>query len=93
MRLKPGSAAEYERRHANVWPEVVDLMRVSGISNYSIFRRDLDLFAYMEVDESILPSNERDQHLMRWWSTMKELMVFDGDKPQTLDMEEVFHLD
>lgn len=36
MRLRPGMAAEYRARHDAIWPELVDLLRRAGVSDYSI---------------------------------------------------------
>ena len=36
MRLNPGMRAEYERRHDEIWPELVDLLKQAGVSDYSI---------------------------------------------------------
>jgi L-rhamnose mutarotase len=35
--LKPGAVAEYNRLHAAVWPEVLQVIRDANIRNYSIF--------------------------------------------------------
>jgi len=51
MRLRPGQEAEYRRRHAAVWPEMLDALRAAGARNYSIFLRGDALFAYLEVDD------------------------------------------
>ena len=51
MRLLPGQEAEYRRRHAAVWPEMLDALRAAGARDYSIFIRGADLFAYLEVDD------------------------------------------
>ena len=51
MRLLPGREAEYRRRHAAVWPELLADLRAAGARNYSIFLRGDDLFAYLEVDD------------------------------------------
>ena len=51
MRLLPGQEAEYRRRHAAVWPEMLDALRAAGARDYSIFIRGDDLFAYLEVDD------------------------------------------
>ena len=51
MQLRPGQEAEYRRRHAAVWPEMLDELRAAGARNYSIFVRDADLFGYLEVDD------------------------------------------
>ncbi len=33
--LAPGVEREYERRHAEVWPEVLAALKEAGFSNYS----------------------------------------------------------
>ncbi|MFI0796642.1 L-rhamnose mutarotase [Micromonospora rubida] len=38
-RLRPGAEAEYERRHARVWPELTALLDEAGIYDYHIYRR------------------------------------------------------
>ena len=50
MRLLPGSEAEYRRRHAAVWPELLDDLRSAGARNYSIFLRGEDVHID-DVDE------------------------------------------
>jgi len=37
MKVKPGQEAEYRRRHAAVWPEMLRALRDAGCSNYSIY--------------------------------------------------------
>ena len=51
MRLLPGQEAEYRRRHAAVWPEMLDALKAAGARDYSIFLHGDDLFAYLEVDD------------------------------------------
>ena len=51
MRLLPGAEAEYRRRHAAVWPEMLGALRAAGARNYSIFLDQDRLFAYLEVDD------------------------------------------
>jgi L-rhamnose mutarotase len=31
MKLKPGTVAEYKRRHDEIWPELAQLLREAGI--------------------------------------------------------------
>ena len=31
MRLKPGVAAEYKKRHDEIWPELAAMLRAAGI--------------------------------------------------------------
>jgi L-rhamnose mutarotase len=51
MKLLPGAEAEYRRRHASVWPEMLDALRTAGCHDYSIYQRDDDLFGVFEVDD------------------------------------------
>ncbi|WP_064745132.1 L-rhamnose mutarotase [Pseudonocardia acaciae] len=46
----PGREAEYDRRHREVWPELVAALRANGVSNYSIFRRDRLVIGYAECE-------------------------------------------
>ena len=36
MRLNPGCEEEYMKRHDDIWPELVGLLKDAGISDYSI---------------------------------------------------------
>lgn len=36
MRLNPGMEAEYRKRHDEIWPELVDLLKEAGVEDYSI---------------------------------------------------------
>jgi len=38
-RLAPGRGEDYDRYHADVWPEVVEALRLQGIADYRIYRR------------------------------------------------------
>ncbi|MCK5736180.1 MAG: L-rhamnose mutarotase, partial [Spirochaetaceae bacterium] len=37
MKLKPGMKDEYKKRHDEIWPELLVLLRGAGVSDYSIF--------------------------------------------------------
>jgi L-rhamnose mutarotase len=97
MRLKPGCEAEYRARHDAIWPELAQVIRESGVRNYSIFRSDLDLFAYLEMAD-VAPPQEvgAPVHpvLQRWWDSMEPLMECNDDRsPVTWPLDEMFHLD
>lgn len=53
LRLRNGAEAEYERYHADVWPEVLEAIRKSGIKNYTIFRHGRWLFSYFELQDNV----------------------------------------
>ena len=37
MKLKPGFEKEYQKRHAAIWPELVEMIKEQGVGNYSIY--------------------------------------------------------
>lgn len=39
-RLKLGAGTEYDRRHKNVWPELLEMLKIAGISDYQIWRHE-----------------------------------------------------
>jgi len=50
LRIFPGTEAEYDRRHAEIWPELVTEIRESGLRNMSGFRRGTDVWYYVEAE-------------------------------------------
>lgn len=97
MRIKPGSEAEYRRRHQQVWPEMLSELRAAGCRNYSIFLQGLQLFAYLEVAdfahfrEYLAASVVSD----RWENFMSDILEREVDPTTHFPflLEEVFHLD
>ncbi len=51
MRLLPGAEDEYRRRHADVWPEMLDALRAAGCSNDSIYLLDTQLIDVFDADD------------------------------------------
>jgi L-rhamnose mutarotase len=51
MRILPGREAEYRRRHAAMWPEMLEALTGAGARNCSIFPQGIDVLAYLEVDD------------------------------------------
>lgn len=95
MKLKAGHEAEYRQRHDEIWPDLGELHSRYGIRNYSIYRRDLDLFAYLEIDDpDQLQRLPAEPLIQRWWKYMEPLMECNPDSsPVQVPIEEVFHLD
>ena len=97
MRLLPGSEAEYRRRHAAVWPDLLADLRSAGARNYSIFLRGDDLFAYLEVDDfaaftAAMAESEANAH----WQAEMAALIDPLTDPATgfhQRLEEIFHLD
>jgi L-rhamnose mutarotase len=97
MKLKPGAAAEYQRRHDELWPELAAELRAAGISDYSIFLDEatLTLFAVQKLEDGNTADALPQSPLVRkWWDAMAPLMEVEPDNaPVCLPLKEVFHLD
>ena len=96
MKMKPGMKAEYKRRHAEIWPEIAELIRKSGVSDYSIFLDEETniLFGVQKVSGNLgsqdLGFNEIQK---KWWDYMADLMDVNADNsPVSIPLEEVFYL-
>jgi L-rhamnose mutarotase len=96
MKLKPGNADEYRRRHDEIWPELAGLLGAAGIHDYSIFLDEatLDLFAVLKLRQGHeLASLPGHPVMQRWWDTMADLMeVEPGNRPKEWPLTQVFHL-
>lgn len=95
MKLKPGQEAEYKRKHDEIWPEMVALLKSQGVSNYSIYRHGLLLFAYLEKPDGMPSQTEGvDPVVLRWWQWMEPHMETHPDaRPIAEPVEEMFRLD
>ncbi len=96
MKLKPGMKAEYERRHNAIWPELVELLKANGITDYTIFldeETDI-LFAVQRVEGSSSQEMGKNEVVQRWWKYMADIMETNDDlSPVTIPLEPIFHLD
>lgn len=95
--LKDGVFDEYKRRHDTIWPELVDLLRQAGISDYSIFvdEDQKTLFAVQVQADSYSDAELRAHPIMqRWWDYMADLMEVEDDRsPCTTPLSPVFYLE
>ncbi|MFI5155860.1 MAG: L-rhamnose mutarotase [Chitinophagales bacterium] len=96
MKLLPGHAAEYIKRHDEIWPELISLLKTSGIRDYSIFLDEStnQLFGYLKIEEERKLDKLSDEPVMRkWWTYMKDIMETHEDaSPVSLSLQEVFYL-
>lgn len=96
MQLHPGQETEYQRRHDQIWPELADLLRQTGVQNYSIFLDEatLALFGVLEIEDPALLDNLPNHPLMRkWWDYMADIMETNPDNsPISMPLQEVFYM-
>ena len=95
--IKPGTEEEYKRRHDEIWPEMVQALHDSGISNYSLFRRGLEVIAYAECEPDAriafgkMQATEVDARWSKWFDDVIAQRFDERREPMTV--EEVWHLD
>jgi L-rhamnose mutarotase len=96
MYLHEGQADEYKRRHDELWPELQELLKQSGISDYSIFLEEQTgtLFGVMQVaDEAARAALPQHPVMQRWWAYMGDIMASNPDNsPVSTPLREVFYL-
>lgn len=99
FQARPGMAAEYERRHNPLWPDLEKALKDHGARNYSIFVNDAtgQLFGYVEIDdEARFAEIAQTEVCQRWWRYIAQVVVCasdDSPKGQETSLREVFHLD
>jgi L-rhamnose mutarotase len=96
MKLFKGSEDEYKKRHDEIWPDLKELLKQTGIRDYSIFldEETNDLFAYLTIDDAKKLDALPDEPIMKkWWNYMKDIMeTNEDDSPVTIPLKEVFYL-
>ena len=99
LKVKQARLEEYKRRHAAVWPEMLDALRQTGWGNYSLFlREDGLLVGYLETpdfDKARAGMAVRDVNA-RWQREMGDFFEsLEGKRPDEgmAPLQEVFHLD
>jgi L-rhamnose mutarotase len=97
MKLKPGFAEEYEKRHNEIWPELKKLLYDSGVRDYSIFL-DKETNILFAVQKVVGDSGSQDlgktEIVQKWWKYMADIMETNPDNsPVSIPLQEVFHID
>jgi L-rhamnose mutarotase len=97
MKLKPGQAAEYKKRHDEIWPELSAKLTEAGVYDYSIYldeETDI-LFGVRKVtDDNTAGELPKDPVVRKWWDYMSDIMETNPDNsPVAVDLEEMFHMD
>ncbi|GAB2556309.1 L-rhamnose mutarotase [Gracilibacillus alcaliphilus] len=97
MKVYEDMHEEYEKRHREIWPEMVEELKRHGAHNYSIFldKETSTLFGYLEIEDeekwSKMPATEINQ---KWWEYMEPVMETNPDNsPISKELIEVFHMD
>jgi L-rhamnose mutarotase len=97
MKLLPGFKEEYARRHAAIWPELKELLKQTGVRDYTIFldEETNTLFA-VQLQEGKSSSQDLGSNpiVQKWWKYMADIMETNKDySPISIPLEQLFHMD
>ena len=96
MTLHEGQLDEYRRRHDEIWPELVALLKEAGVEDYSI-HYDAETRALFGVlwrrdnhEMADLPSHPV---MQKWWAHMADIMeTHANNEPVATPLVNVFHM-
>lgn len=96
MKLFKGQEAEYKKRHDEIWPELVQLLKEAGIEDYSIFLDEPTgyLFGVLKITNAInLDALPQQLIMKKWWAYMQDIMESNADNsPVSVPLPEVFYM-
>ncbi len=96
-KIKPGKKEEYIKRHNEIWPEMVKLLKDAGICNYSIWINGDNVFGYYECSLGVDYATKTQANspiVDKWNEYMKDVMEMEMDPATGAQphLEEVFYL-
>lgn len=98
--IAPEHVEEYERLHAAAWPAVLEQIKASNITNYSIYRYGELLFSYFEYVgddfDADAAAMAQDPNTQEWWAVCVPLLRPVADRAEGelwKEIPEIFHTD
>jgi L-rhamnose mutarotase len=95
--IRPGTEAEYKKRHDEIWPDLLDAIKDAGIENYSLFRRGTQIIGYAECHPDVAAAFAKlgaTDVNARWSKSFEDVIVsLTDEQGQLYRLEEVWHLD
>lgn len=98
LKVRADKLEEYRVAHREVWPEMLEALRETGWSNYSLFLRDDGLLVgYLETpdfEQALVEMAKREVN-GRWQAAMGHYFESLTGRPDEamVQLEEVFHLE
>ncbi len=77
-----GKQEEYRKRHNEIWPEMVKVLKDAGISNYTIWMSGDEVFGYYECEKGVEYAAEVQKNspiVDKWNEYMKDVMIMEMD--------------
>jgi L-rhamnose mutarotase len=95
--VEPSRIADYERLHANPWPDLLEAIAASGYANYSGFRRGNHVVYYGEYHpdfDTVIARMGRTDVDRRWGEAFQGIITtITGADGRLITADEVYHQD
>ena len=96
MTLNAGMRDEYIRRHDEIWPELVELLKEAGVSDYSIhLDEETDILFGVLWRTTPHGMDDLPSHpvMQKWWAYMADIMeTHANNEPVATPLVNVFHM-
>ena len=95
--IKEGCKEEYQRRHNQIWSELVEVLKEAGIRNYTIWNSGNELFGYYECEKGVdfaAKMQSESPVVKKWDEYMKDILIMEMDPVTKAQpkLEKVFEL-
>ena len=80
--VKEGCMDEYIRRHDEIWPEMLEVLKQAGIKNYTIWKVGNELFGYYECEKGVDFASSIQSHsdiVAKWDVYMADILIMEKD--------------
>ena len=80
--IKEGCLNEYIKRHNEIWPEMITILKNAGINNYTIWNTETELFGNYECEHGIeyaAKIQSESPIVKKWDEYMKDILIMERD--------------
>ena len=80
--IKEGALDEYIKRHDEIWPEMVEVLKAAGIKNYTIWNVGCEMFGYYECEKGVeyaAKVQAESPVVAKWNEYMKDILILEMD--------------
>jgi len=96
MKVNSGQAAEYKKRHDEIFPDLAEALKAAGISDYTIWHdpeTDYLFATLVRSDDHTMADLPKTDANKRWWKFMEDVMAYNADgTPHVVDLVKMFEL-
>lgn len=81
-KIVQGKKHEYIKRHDEIWPEMIDLLKKAGICNYTIWACGDEIFGYYECEKGVnyAATVQKESSIVKKWDEyMKDVLIMEKD--------------